>query len=361
MGERTLISLDHHESTRVAGPVIERVRLALEERLPKISLDFLYDLVGADPADQFSFTSSGAEAINQVHWTAFLEIARKEGKCHFITTPVEDAATLQSLKRLEQLGCYVKIAPLNSKGQVDLEKLSELLTPRTAMISLSLAHAMTGVIQPIEEIVEMARAAKVLVHVDATFALGKLYAPFRTLGVDYLTFGGMGIHSVKGSGGIFAKAGAPLTALILGDKNDPQTLAALTVAAKHATLFSDQMGLEVARLRDRLEEKLPLAKVLFKDSFRLPNVTVLSFPKVHQEALQFALQHKGLSVSLGGSNHTFLHRHLQSCGIDELTALSSCSFALSRFTTQDDVDRAAEIITRAVNELLPLTEDLFPC
>ncbi len=362
MGQRTVIALDNHEFPRCCTPAIEQMRLGAEERSPNISLEMLYDLVGADPTDTFSFASSGAEAINQVHWTAFLEIARKEGKCHFLTTPVEDSATLQSLKRLEQLGCYVKIVPLQANGQVDLEKLAELLTPRTALFSLSFAHALTGVIQPIEEIVRLCSSAGTLVHVDATYALGKIYAPFRDSRVDYLTFGGVGIHSVKSSGGLFAAAGKPLIPFILGEKLDPASLLALTAAAKHAGLFFDQMGLEVARLRDRLEEgviEIGGAISLFKNSFRLPNVSVLSFPKVHQEALHFALKHNALASSIGGFAHPHLRRHLISCGFDEQTALTSCSFALSRFTTQEEIDQAIALINRVVGDLLPLTEDLF--
>lgn len=357
-----MISLDNHEFPRCCTPAIEQMRLGIEERVPNISLEMLYDLVGADPKDSFSFTSSGAEAINQVHWTVFLEIARKEGKCHFLTTPVEDSATLQSLKRLEQLGCYVKIVPLQANGQVNLEKLAELLTPRTALFSLSLAHALTGVIQPIEEISRLCSAAGTLVHVDATYALGKLYAPFRDSGVDYLTFSGVGIHSVKSSGGLFTAVGKPLVPFVLGEKSDPASLLALTAAAKHAGLFFDQMGLEVARLRDRLEEGVIGAAEgisLFKNSFRLPNVSVISFPKVHQEALHFALTHNGLTSSLGGSFHPHLRRHLISCGFDEQTALTSCSFALSRFTTQEEIDQAIALVHKAVGELLPLTQDLF--
>lgn len=361
MGQRTVIALDNHEFPRCCTPALEQLRLVAEERAHNISLEMLYDLVGADPTASFSFTSSGAEAINQVHWTVFLEIARKEGKCHFLTTPVEDLATLQSLKRLEQLGCYVKIVPLQANGQVDLEKLAALLTPRTALFSVSLAHALTGVIQPIEEIVRLCSAAGTLVHVDATYALGKIYAPFRDSGVDYLTFGGVGIHSVKSSGGLFTAAGKPLVPFVLGEKSDPASLLALNAAAKHAGLFFDQMGLEVARLRDRLEEGVSGALSLFKNSFRLPNVSVLSFPKVHQEALHFALTHKALASSIGGVAHPHLRRHLISCGFDEQTALTSCSFALSRFTTQEEIDQAITLINKSVGELLPLTEDLFKC
>ncbi len=117
-----MIYLDNHTASRPCGPALEQMRAALDEHwklsLPKMPLDaadlldarypMIYDLAGADPADSFVFTSSGAEAINQVHWTAFAEIARKEGKCHFVTSSAEDAPTLQSLKRLEELGCFVK-------------------------------------------------------------------------------------------------------------------------------------------------------------------------------------------------------------------------------------------------------------
>jgi cysteine sulfinate desulfinase/cysteine desulfurase-like protein len=108
----------------------------------------------------------------------------------------------------------------------------------------------------------------------------------------------------------------------------------LSAAATHAALFFDQMGLEVARLRDRLEAGIVHATPFFRDSFRLPNVAVLAFPKVHQEMLHFALMQKFLATSIGGTSLPRLHRHLISCGVDEQTALS---------------------------ELLPLTEDLLPC
>jgi len=349
-----MIFLNSHEQFRVAAPALEKMQGKAESP----SLDALYELAGADSIDRFAFTASGAEAINQVHWTAFLELARKEGKCHFLTTPTEDSATLLSLKRLEALGCFVKIVPLDAKGQVDLPELAKLLTPRTALLSLSLAHALTGVIQPMEEIVQMAHSSGVWVHVDATYALGKMYSPFRQMGADYLTFGGGAIHSVKGSGGVFAKAQVPLLPFILGDTSDPATLSALETAARHALLSFDQMGLEVVRLRDYFESRIEGAEVLFQDGPRLPNVSLLSFPKVHQAALHHALKQKGLFASIGGAVHPHLHRHLLACKCSEQTALTACSFALSRFTTEEEIDQAIDIVNRTVRSLQALTEDL---
>jgi cysteine desulfurase len=314
----------------------------------------IYDLVGAGPKDTFHFTASGAEAIATVHWTVFIEVARKEGKTHFITCAVEDSATLQSLKRLEELGCFVKIAPLDAQGKIDLPKLAELISPRTAMISLSSAHGLTGVVQPIEEISRLAKEKGVLLHVDATYALGKLVDPFAH--ADYLTFAGDWIHSVTSSGGVFAKEGKRLIPLIPGKAEiDMPSLIALGAAAAQATLCLDTLGLEVARLRDRLEESFC---ALFKDTLRLPNVSLLTFPGVHQEMLLYTLKRKNLFASIGGFRSPHLNRQLLACGIDELTAQTAISFTLSRYTTQSEIDQAIQIINDSVNALKPLAGDL---
>jgi cysteine desulfurase len=318
----------------------------------------IYDLVGATPKDTFVFTSSGAEAINQVHWTAFLELARKEGKCHFITSPFEDLPTIQSLKRLEELGCFVKIAPVDTKGQIDLVKLAELIGPRTALISVSWAQGLTGVIQPIEEIAALAQEKGVLFHVDATYSLGKVAGSFADFGIDYLTFAGDRLHAVKGSGGLFVKSGRPLHPFVLGNSFDLPSLLSLSAAASQLSLSLDTMSLEVARLRDELEgailKGIPDAKVLYADSPRLPNVTAVCFPKVHQETLLYTLQRKGLFAAIGGAYAPHIHRVL----VDEPLAQTAISFSLSRYTTQKEIEKGSALIVETVKMLRRLTEDL---
>src|SRR3989338_5176954 len=83
----------------------------------------LLTLVGAEHDDVFTPTASSAEAITQVLFSAFLELSRKTGKCHFVISAIEDAPTLQMMKRLEDLGCFVKIAPVNERGEIDLKAL----------------------------------------------------------------------------------------------------------------------------------------------------------------------------------------------------------------------------------------------
>ena len=327
--------LDHHTETKPCRSALDRWNM----QPSSAETDFLYDLVGAHKEDLFVFTSSNAEAIQQVFWSLFIERSRKEGKSHFLTTCLEDAPTLLGMKRLEELGCFVRIAPCDQRGCIDLKALAHLLNPRTALVSITLAQGLTGVVQPLEEISQLCREHGTLLHVDATYAVGKL--PLQLGLSDYLTFSGDRMHGVKGSAALFAKSTAPLVPLLPGKNTDFASLSALNAAAQQAKLSMHLMGLEVARLRDRLEQgilaEIAGARVLFSESLRLPNVSVIAFPHLHQETFLHRLHG---DATIGGDNHPHLYRILMSAGFDERTAVSCISFSLSRTTTQEEVDRA---------------------
>jgi cysteine desulfurase len=331
-----LLSLDQHTETNVCRPALERWVAS-----PHTSeTNFLFDLVKATEEDQFAFASSHAEAVQQVYWSVFLGCARKEGKCHLLTSCLEDASMLLGLKRLEELGCFVKIVPCDSRGLIDLIALKQLINPRTALFSVSLVQGLTGVIQPMEEVAFLCREQGILLHVDATYAVGKL--PLSMREADYLTFAGDRMHSVKSSAALFAKASSPLVPLIPGKSLDLASLAAMNVAAQHAQLSMHLMGLEGARLRQKLERELLLritgARILFIEELRVPNVTVIAFP-VHQELMIAFLKQKGILATIGGVVQAHLHRLLLAAGADERTAVSSVSFALSRMSKEEEVDR----------------------
>lgn len=366
-----MIYLDAHSSTRPCTAALERMTPYLQDhwgasfaphRMGQelvAALDtryqMIYDLVGAHEKDPFIFTSSGAEAINQVFWSVFLERARKEGKTHILISAIEDAPTMQCAKRLEELGCTIKIVPTNEQGQIDLEKLAAWINPRTALISVTMAQGLTGVIQPIEAVAQIAKEKNILLHLDATYAIGKYPITFNS---DYLTFSGDRIHAVKGSGALFAKEQVPLVPFILGGNEqnslrggafDIPSFMALSAAAQQAILYLDLMAVEVVRLRDLLES-LVNATVLYKDVLRLPNTTTLIFPNVHQEALLYLLNRKGVYASMGGPYCQHLSR---------LTGSESAlHFSLSRMTTEEEIRKAAAIINDAVKQLQAISEGI---
>ncbi len=370
------IYLDHHSASRICGPSAERMRNAWEDAwgasfsLHKVGRDqiealdrpieSLYSLVRAETGDRFSFASGGAEAILQVLWSVFFEICRKEGKGQFVVGCLEDAPTLAGLKRLETMGCTVKIAPVDAQGCIDIERLSGLINSRTALVSLSVAQALTGVIQPVEKIRALCEEKSVLLHLDASYALGKIPVALES---DYLTFGADKIHGPKSAGAVFAKRGRPLIPLIPGKIDvDSASLIGFGAAADQAMLSIDAVGLEVVRLRDRFEEGIlehvPGTKVCFADSWRLPNVSVLSFPRIHQEAMLYALDQKKVYASIGGGMHPHLRQQLIAAGFDPLTASSAISFALSRHTTEAEISSAIETISEAAAFLSELSVHL---
>ncbi len=362
--EKGTLEFDCHTATHPCQGALERmnscfgIRPNLEDRLQLE--EAIYDLAGASREDLFVFAASAAEAVCQVIWSVFSERSRKEGKTHFIASCTEDAPTLQMLKRCEDLGCTVKIAPIDGQGRIDLVKLRDLITPRTALISTAVAHGLTGVIQPIEEICKLAKERGVLLHLDASYSLGKTATCFAESSADYLTFSGERIHSVKASGGLFVKKGRPLLPFIPGAVFDFPSFTALSAAARFAALSLDAMGLETARLRDLLESEIQRhvsdAQILFLDTPRLPNTTAIVFPRVHAEALSYFLKRKRVYPNSSGAYCQHLHSVLGASGIQSEGALS---FSLSRMTTQEEVVRGSVLIGDAVKSLRAISEDLF--
>lgn len=338
-----MIFLDANQTTPPCSTAIEQMTLALQNRFfGEPRFDLIADLVGAAEKDRFVF--NGTDPVAAVLWTIYTEVARKEGKSHIVTSAIEDAPTLQACKRLEELGCTIKLAPVKPNGQIDVAALADLLGPRTAVISVTVAQSLTGVIQPIEEIAALAKQKNILLHLDGATALGKMPFSFQESGADYFTFLGDRIHSVPSSGGIFVKEGRPVPAT---SRADAPSLFALSAAAAQAKIYADSMVLEVARLRDQFEYDLllanPGAESLFADTLRLPNTSVLSFSGVHQEALLYLLQRKGLIATFGGSYSQLASRLFKS-----ETALS---FSLSRMTTEEELKKAVRLITDCVQVL----------
>ncbi len=373
------IYLDHHTVTRPASSAIEKMLPFLREQWGAIeaphqmgqelfpavdrAASTIYDLLGAGVGEHFAFTSSGAEAINQVLFSTYFDCSRETGRNHFLTTAIEGASMLMPMKRLEQLGCASKILPVNQYGQLTREVLEEAIRPRAALLSIAWANSLTGVIQPIEEIAQICREKEVHLHVDVTTVLGKIFFRFQDSGIDYLTFEGGGIHAPKGTGGLLSRKEIPLSPFIMGSPHFNVAGFVGLAAAIEALMFRfDHYCTEIVRLRDRFEEAIvqgyPEATVLFQSSERLPNVSVIAFPGVLNEALLYALHRQGVYATMGGGNVQELGHVLSACGICKELGQTALSFALSHETTQEQIDDAARIVVDVACRLRKVTGSL---
>ncbi len=324
---------------------------SLSKHLDEISQEF-----GAKKEDQFYFCSSGAEAVNAVFFSHYLEEIRESGKNHILTSNIEDAPTLLSLKRLEKFHCVEKVLPVNEQGQITKAMVEEAIKPRTSLLSLSWANSLTGVMHPIADIAEICREKGVRLHVDASTVIGKVFFQFGDLPIDYLTFDGSLIHAPKGTGGLLVKEGISFHPLIVGNANsNPGGIAALSAALLESSRYFDHLNLETARLRDELEkgikEGFKDAVILFKNVERLPNCSVIAFPGVESDALLYLLSRKGVYASMGGGQSQKLFHILSACGIKETLAHSALSFSLSHETTEAEISFAIQTIVDCVQHL----------
>lgn len=329
----------------------------------------IYAMLGAKEGAGFVFTSSGAEAVNQVFLSTYLDVSQSSGKNQFIAANVDEAPALMSIGRLEHLGCLGKMALAGAQGMVSVEALGDAISPRTALISLSWANGLTGVIQPVAEISKLCEQRGIPFHLDATHVLGKLFYDLDEIKPTFVTFNGSQLHAPKGTGGLYIREGVKCSPFVVGGIEqggkragsfDVAALIALGQASLETLETRDLLCTEVARLRDKLETNIhdgfPEAQILLKDvQERLPHCTAIAFPGIANEALLYALNRKGVYASIGGGCFQQLALILAASGVSDILAHTAVSFSLSRETTEDEIDNASEIICEAAKRLRKLS------
>lgn len=338
-----------------------------QELFPSIeeSLKAIYALLDATPNEDFVFTSSGAEAVNHVILSTYFDVTRQTGKNQFITSHIDEAPAIMSIGRLQQqMGCVGKMVHPDSLGKINPEAIAEAITPRTALVSLSWANGLTGVINPVGEIAKICAERGISLHLDATHVLGKLFYELNAAGPTFITFNGSQFHAPVGTGGLYIKSGTSCSPFIVGGLEQAghragtlnvPLLVALGDAAAEALDTRDYLCTETARLRDKLEEGIlqayPDAVIFFRDSERLPHCTTIAFPGIINESFLFALNRRNVFASIGGGSFQQISLLLTASGVPEALAQTAINFSLSRYTTEDEVDRALNIINDAAQRL----------
>ncbi len=146
-----------------------------QELIPFLSnfYETLYGSIGAKEQDQIILTSSGTEAVNHVISSIYRDITIPTGKNQFLTSQADEAASIMAISHLEPFGCIGKMVPVNADGTVTPQAVADCLSPRTALLSLSWANGLTGVIQPVLEIASLCKERGVRLHLDATHVFRK--------------------------------------------------------------------------------------------------------------------------------------------------------------------------------------------
>ncbi len=320
-------------------------------------------------AAEVVFTSGGTESDNLA---LFGVLAPGD---HLITSSIEHHAVLHAAEALAERGVHVTFLPCSAEGVVEVAVLDAALRPNTRLVSVMLANNETGVIQPVRELADRAHAVGALFHTDAVQAAGKLPVDVlnvKALGCDLLSISGHKMYAPQGTGALFVRRNVRLRPLFFGGLHErgrrPGTenvagIVGLGKAAEMAREWLASGGIEsLARLRDRLELGILAAVkeggVNGGGAARVANTSNLYFDHVEAEALVIALDLKGLAVSGGSacqSGATEPSHVLTAMGLSEARARASVRLSLSRMSTEDEVDRAVELVPAAVVRLRELS------
>jgi cysteine desulfurase len=327
------------------------------------------DLVGAT-SKEIVFTS-GATESNNLALKGVAEMYAEKGN-HIITAATEHKAILDTCKRLEKHGIRVTYLPLQTNGLVDLEMLKEAITDKTILISIMYANNEIGVIQPIAEIGKIAKAKGVLVHSDATQAVGKVPVNVIKDNIDLMSITAHKMYGPKGVGALYVRRKSPrvqITAQMDGGghergmRSGTMNVPGIVGFGKAAELCRLEMAEESKRLshlRDKLKAKLESAldEVYINGSFehRLPHNLNMSFQYVEGESLLMGINDIAVSSGSACTSATLEPSYvLKALGLGDDLAHSSIRFGLGRFTTEEEIDYTATKLIDVVNKLRELS------
>ena len=343
----------------------QRARGAIDEARSRVA-----SLIGARDAE-IVFTGSGTEADNLAIFGAIVAAStRVDGpaRSDLVTSSIEHHAILRSAKSLDRSKHKVTLARANEAGEVDLGDLEAAVDHATALVSVMSANNETGVIQPIKEVVRIARPQGALVHTDAVQAVGKVRIDVGELGVDLLTASAHKIHGPKGVGALYIRSGTRMTALMRGGSQErnrragTENVAGIVGFGKAAELAQSRIAgdaTRVAELRNRLERALVsngngTVSVNGGTDSRIFSTTSLSFAGVSGEDMLIALDLAGIAVSTGAAcaagspepSHV-----LKAMGLSRERVNGSLRFSLGRGTTAEEIDRTIEVVTATAERL----------
>ena len=330
-------------------------------------------LIGADPKE-IVFTSGATEGDNLAIKGVFEMYAGKGN--HVITCDTEHKAVLDTCKHIEKLGGEVTYLPVNKEGLVDLQQLEAAIKPGTILIAIMYANNETGTIQPVQQIGALAKKHGVLFFTDATQAVGKIPVNVIKDNIDLLTCSGHKIYGPKGVGALYVRRKNPrvkLTAQMDGGGHERNmrsgTLNVPGIAGlgKAADICRQQMeadGQRMSHLRNKLENALLQLEDVYVNgsrNSRLPHVANISFNFVDGDGLMMGLN-KEMAVSSGAACTSASMEPsyvLKALGLDDHLAHSSLRFSIGRFTTEEEIDFAIELVTKTVNKLRELRNALI--
>ncbi len=307
--------------------------------------------------DEIVFTSCASES----NVTAIMSaIKNNPGKRHIITTKIEHASIMETMKYLESIGYRVTYLTVDKFGRIDLQELESSITDDTCLIAIMTANNEIGNVYPIKEISQIAKKHNILFHSDAVQAVGKIKIDLQELGVDTLSFSGHKINAPKGIGVLYVRKGIPYTPLIFGHqernmRGGTENVPYIIGLGKAVEMILDddyKSNNEIRKLRDYMEVEIKKNiddVLIYGDADkRLSNTSSIAFKGVKAEELMLMLETFNIYVSTGSACNSELAEpsHVLTALDADLNNYSPIRVSLSKYNTKEEID---EFIKALIN------------
>ena len=324
-------------------------------------------LVNADPRE--IIWTSGATESNNLAIKGASNFYSSKGK-HIITMATEHKAVIDAVREMERLGYETTFLFPEPNGLIDIEKFKAALRPDTVLATIMLVNNEIGVVQDIEELGNICRENKIIFHVDAAQATGKIAIDLEKLPVDLMSFSAHKTYGPKGVGALYVrrKPRIRIEAQMHGGGHErgmrSGTLATHQIVGMGEAfrIAREEMQEENTRIK-KLQKRLLDGLTEIDETYingdldkRVPHNLNISFNYVEGESLIMAI--KGIAVSSGSAcTSASLEPSyvLRALGRSDELAHSSIRFSIGRFTTEKDVDYTIELLKEKIGKLRELS------
>lgn len=381
--EAPTVYLDHAATTPMTDVAVEAMTARLREvgnasslhasgrrarRIVEESRETLAQALNCRPGEVV-FTSGGTEADNLavkgLYWS------RRDAdpvRTRVLASAVEHHAVLDPLEWLEEHeAAAVALVPVDAFGRLRVDALAEAIErdpASVAMLTVMWANNEVGTLQPIDEVVRIARTHGIPVHTDAVQAIGAVPVDFAGSGVDALSVSGHKVGGPQGVGALVVRREVDLTALLHGGGQerdvrsgtlDVPAIAGFAAAVEIAVKQQAELAARLAVLRDRLvagvRREVPDVVLNGDPVERLPGNVHLGFPGCEGDSLLMLLDARGIECSTGSACSAGVPQPshvLLAMGRDAADARSSLRFSLGHTSTEADVDAVVAAIAPCV-------------
>lgn len=310
--------------------------------------------------NEIVFTSCASESNVAAIMNA---IKNNPNKKHIITTSVEHASIMETMKHLESLEYEITYLSVDSFGRLNLDELKKSIKEDTCLIAIMMANNEIGNIYPIKEIGQIAKEHNILFHCDAVQAVGKIKIDVKDMNIDTLSISGHKINAPKGIGVLYVKNTIPFIPLIFGhqEKNyrgGTENVPYIIGLGKAVELILNDNYEENNRLktlRDYMEQEIKTkitGVIIYGDlENRLPNTSSIAFKGVKGDELLFVLESYNIFISTGSAcnSEIALPSHvLTACNAD-LENYSPIRISLGKYNTKQEIDILVKRLVNIIN------------